>query len=187
MTCIVGFISDGNVYMGADSAGTAGYNQRTRVDSKVFINEEFIIGFTSSFRMGQLLRYKFSPPKYIEELHGDVYKYMCTVFIDTLRQTLINGGYAQNDKGEESGGDFLVGFKGRLFSIQSDYQVGETIDNYDSCGCGEEFALGSLFTLSSSVDNPEDIVRKSLESAEYFSAGVRSPFNILCLQRNDAK
>jgi len=182
MTCVVGFIADDGIYIGADSAGTnSDLKQRTRLDKKVFINGEFIIGFTSSFRMGQLIQYKFTPPKYIFEMHGDVFQYMCTQFVDSLRQCLKDGGYAQNDKGEECGGYFLVGFKGRLFSVQGDYQVAETVDNYDSCGCGEEFALGSLFLLSKSDDVAENIVKQALSSAEYFSAGVRGPFTILKL------
>jgi 20S proteasome alpha/beta subunit len=56
MTCIVGIIDKETIYLGGDSAGTAGYGQSIRKDKKVFIKDnKFIIGFTSSFRMGQLL------------------------------------------------------------------------------------------------------------------------------------
>ena len=179
MTCIVGYIADDGIYMGADSAGTdSALNQRTRIDNKVFLMDDFVIGFTSSFRMGQLLQYQFEPPEYIEQIYGDIFGYMCTGFIDSLRACFINGGYAQNDKGEESGGVFLVGYKGRLFEIESDYQVAEVTDRYNAVGCGANYALCSLYTNDGT---PEEIVLTALECAEYFSAGVRGPFTILKL------
>ncbi len=182
MTCIVGFIDDsGDIYMGGDSAGVSGFDIRTCSNPKVFINGEFIMGYTSSFRMGQLLQYSFSPPKYISELHGDIHKYMCTEFVNSLRQCLSNGGYARNDSGEESGGFFLVGFKGRLFEIQSDFQVFECSEPYNSVGCGESFALGSLWQNNAVYG--ENKVKEALKCAEYFSAGVRSPFTILKLPK----
>ena len=60
MTCIVGILEEnGDIYMGGDSAGASGNTLKIRADEKVFINENYIMGFTSSFRMGQLLRYGF--------------------------------------------------------------------------------------------------------------------------------
>ena len=38
MTCIAGLIEDGNIWIGADSAGVGGYNLIRRADSKVFSN-----------------------------------------------------------------------------------------------------------------------------------------------------
>jgi hypothetical protein len=37
------------------------------------------------------------------------------------------GGYAEKDKEAEKGGCFLVGVGGRLFQIESDYQVAEAL------------------------------------------------------------
>lgn len=187
MTCIVGFIANDGIYMGGDSAGTdSNLNQRTRLDKKVFIKDEFIIGFTSSFRMGQLIQYKFNPQKYISEIHGDVFKYMCTVFIDELRFCLKSGGYTKIEANEEVGGCFLVGFKGRLFYIESDFQVVECIDKYNSAGCGSSYALGSIYSdIGIGITDANDLIFNALECAEYFSAGVRKPFNILKLEGNN--
>lgn len=53
MTCIVGYVTPAReVVMGADSAGVAGYDLRIRRDVKVFHAGPFLIGYTSSFRMG---------------------------------------------------------------------------------------------------------------------------------------
>ena len=178
MTCIVGLLDNNNVYMGGDSAGIGGYSLQIRKDEKVFINGEFIFGFTSSFRMGQLLRYSLVPPKRYPDI--DVYSFMVKDFIDAVRKCLKDGGYAKKDKEEESGGTFLVGYQGRLFEIDNDYQVAEVLQNYASCGCGLDLALGSLY--STEDKKPEERVTMALQAAEKFSAGVRSPFNIKILE-----
>ena len=79
MTCIVGLVMPDGIYVGGDSAGVGGYSLTVRADEKVFINSGFIFGFTSSFRMGQILRFGFAPPK----LHADIdlYEYMVTTFV----------------------------------------------------------------------------------------------------------
>lgn len=175
MTCIVGIVDEDKVYIGGDSAGVAGLNLWVRADLKVFNIGEFVFGFTSSFRMGQLLQYSFTPPKIG---NGDLMKYMATDFVDAVRETLKAGGYAQIDKNVEKAGAFLVGVRGRLFSIEDDYQVGETICGYNAVGCGASFALGSLATTEGQDLPPKQKVRIALEAAEKFSAGVSKPFTI---------
>jgi len=177
LTCIAGLIDNGTIYMGADSASVAGYEIQRRADSKVFINGDFIIGFTSSFRMGQLLRYSFAPPAIKEK--QDVFAYMVTDFVDAVRTCLKQGGYAKVENGEDTGGTFLVGYKGRLFCIESDFQVAEARAPYNACGCGQGYALGSLY--STQGKSPTDRITQALQAAEEFSAGVRSPFNIVQL------
>lgn len=176
MTCVAALVDKNTVYMGADSAGTAGLDQVVRTDPKVFLNGEFLIGFTTSFRMGQLLRYRLKPPKFRPE-EKDLYEYMVTDFVDSVRDCLKKGGYAQSDKGEEVGGCFLVGVRGRLFQIESDYQVGEVAQQYDAVGCGKAYALGALSTTET-ID-AENRIKLALGVAEKFSAGVRSPFVVL--------
>jgi ATP-dependent protease HslVU (ClpYQ) peptidase subunit len=181
MTCIVGLIDNGKVWMGGDSAGVSGHDVTVRKDTKVFKNGEFLIGYTSSFRMGQLLRFKFSPPRYYpEKYHGDEYEYMCTDFIDAVRDCLKAGGYSKISANEESGGTFLVGFKGRLFEIEGDFQVGESALSYNSVGCGQDYAKGSLHRsfIDLTSGHPKYVIENALEAAAYFSGGVRGPFVI---------
>lgn len=176
MTAIAGFTEEGKVYIGGDSAGVAGWSLTVRADEKVFRNGEFVFGFTTSFRMGQLLRYAFHPPTPKED--QDLYRFMVTDFIDAVRSCLKAGGYASKDKESESGGTFLVGFRGKLFSINGDYQVGQSADGYDAVGCGCELSCGAFFAMKDWDMKPRDRVLVALEAAERHSAGVRGPFHI---------
>jgi hypothetical protein len=175
MTCIVGIVSDGKVLIGGDSAGVDGsrMTMSVRNDRKVFRNGEFVMGFTSSFRMGQLLAFSLSLPKPRED--DDLFGFMVRDFIGATRSALKDGGFAKNNSGNETGGEFLVGFRGRLFRIFEDFQVAESISGYDACGCGDLIALGSLFSTSD-IRDPQQRITVALQAAETFSAGVRGPF-----------
>jgi ATP-dependent protease HslVU (ClpYQ) peptidase subunit len=176
MTCIVAIKKDSVVYMGADSAGVAGYDLVVRNDPKIYQVGEFLFGFTGSFRMGQLLGY--SMPKLIKEEAMPIHQFMVTTFIDTVRQVLKDGGFASKKDENESGGTFLVGYRGHLFCVEGDYQVGEVAQDYCAVGCGAQIALGSLYTspYADRIDEPEQRLRIALEAAQEFSAGVRAPF-----------
>lgn len=179
MTCVIGLLDKGNVYMGGDSAWvTPRYDVQIRADEKVFKNGDFIFGFTTSFRMGQLLRYSFIPPKYDTDM--DIYKYMVSIFVEAVRECFKNGGYTTINNNEESGGTFLVGYKGRLFGIDDDFQVSEQTCGYDAVGCGWAIALGSLYSTSDM--SPEKRVLQALKASEQFSSGVKGPFHIIKLE-----
>lgn len=173
MTAIVGLCEGGKVYIGGDSAGVANFAITTRADQKVFRNGDFIMGFTDSFRMGQLLRYIFTPPP--RRPDEDVFAFMVNDFVNTARKCLKSGGFTKVENNVETGGNFLVGYEGRLFRVSSDYQVGESACGYDAIGCGDGYALGSLYT---SNGDPRKRVKTALKAAQEFSAGVREPFHI---------
>lgn len=178
MTCIVGLVDECKVYIGADSAGVAGWQLTIRKDQKVFRNGDFLIGFTSSFRMGQLLRYSLTLPA-CEDANG-IERYMATTFVNAVRECLKAGGYAAKNSEREEGGNFLVGYKGRLFSIEADYQVGESLAGYDAVGCGSDVAKGSLFATPKY--GPVARVKTALEAAEQWNNGVRGPFVVEVLE-----
>jgi ATP-dependent protease HslVU (ClpYQ) peptidase subunit len=176
MTCIVGIAHGKHVTIGGDSAGTSSLDVIVRRDPKVFVNGKFVIGYTDSFRMGQLLRFKFVPPRIPKG--GDLFRYMCSDFVEVVRKTLKKGGYAKTSNNVEAGGTFLVGCQGRIFTIFGNYQVAESYDPYNSIGCGDSYALGAL-AIQDAEMKPEDRCLQALQVAEKFSGGVRAPFVIL--------
>lgn len=175
MTCIVGIAQGGRVILGADSAGVGGYDRTIRRDRKVFKNGELIFGFTSSFRMGQLLEFNLTPPPINEG--QEAYNYAVKSLIPAIRDTLRQGGYMKTTNGQEEGGVFLVGFRGRLFRIDGDFQVGESVADVESVGCGEAYALGAMHALSGSA--PMVRLQAGLDAAATFSAGVAGPFHFV--------
>jgi ATP-dependent protease HslVU (ClpYQ) peptidase subunit len=176
MTCIVGMIDkkSNKVIIGGDSLSSTNFFISSRKDTKVFKKGSFVIGCTSSFRMIQLLRFSLVLPEINKK---DIYEYMCTDFIDAVRECFSKGGFLQKEQtGEEIGGQFLVGYEDRLFIIDNDFQVGETYDEFNSIGCGSDFALGCIYLLRDKKIPIENKIRQALEAAEHFSPFVKQPF-----------
>jgi len=171
MTCIVGVVDNGRVVIGGDSAGSDGWHIEIRADSKVFTVGPYAMGFTTSFRMGQLLRYQLkvgAPDTW------DVDRFMSTTFVDAVRTCLKDGGWAKDDSGREVGGKFLVGVGGRLYTIDSDYQIGVSSCGYAAVGSGYLAALGALYATP---DRPAaERVDVALLAAAHLTDSVRAPF-----------
>ena len=182
MTCIAAIaLPNGETWVGGDSAGTNTSSQQTiHVDPKVFFvrneaGDEFLFGCSTSFRMMQLLQYVFKPPRYNG---GDLHRYMVAEFVEAVRTVLKNGGFARKEAEREQGGKFLVGFRGHLFLIDSDYQVAEAHCGYNAIGSGGDLAIGSLFTTHTQDMPPEKRLTLALQAAAYHNSDVREPFII---------
>ena len=174
MTAIVGLVHRGAVHIGGDSAGVGpGWSSTVRADAKVFRTGRYLMGFTDSFRMGQLLRYALDPPV-PPTSPTRLEQHMATAFVDAVRACLSKGGWLTRGAGREEGGSFLVGVSGHLFHVQGDFQVAQPADGYAAVGCGQDIALGSLYATAGQL--PGRRIRTALEAAAHFSAGVRGPF-----------
>ena len=177
MTAIAGVVDQGKVWIGGDSAGVGHLSIQVRTDPKVFKNGEFVIGYTSSFRMGQILEHHLQIPVPLEGQGG--MSYMLKSFIPAVKACLKDHGFQKTVYGEDSGGTFLAGYRGELYYIEDDYQVGRIKDSYYACGCGRDLVLGSLYTTKTMDMSPTQRIELALNAAAEFSAGVRGPFNIL--------
>ena len=190
MTCIAGLVADdGTVYMGADSAGVSGTEMHVLTTAKVFRNGPYLIGASGSFRFIQLLRWRFQPPLQPEGM--DTERFLNTVFVDALRDCLKESGWLTQDKDRENGGGyFLLGYRGHLYCVESDFQVNESEAPFKAIGCGGEVARGALHAMTNTplpfTPAPHVIVRRALEAAEALSSGVRRPFHILMLEAGEA-
>jgi ATP-dependent protease HslVU (ClpYQ) peptidase subunit len=185
MTCIIGVIDKKNkkVYMGADSCASNGQSKIIRKDMKMFkpeCNPNFLVGFTTSYRMGQLLMYGeddiFPTEEHLSEEKYEInHNYIVADIIPKIQKLFTESGFGTM----EEGGEFLLAYKDSLFRIYCDFQVEETALDYNSCGCGEYYAEGSLFALKNSKKDIVNKIHTGLQSATYFSVGVQPPFYIM--------
>ena len=173
MTCIIGIKKDNEVWIGGDRAAGNLYECRPVTHSKVFRNGDAIMGYTTSFRMGQLLQYHLSIPKYHKD--EDLLKYIHVDFLNAVRSCMKDNGFAKITSNEEESGEFLMAINGRLFLIQ-DFHALEYQDGFDAVGCGATYAKGSLFSTQDM--EPEDRIKMALKAASHFSPGVLGPYDI---------
>ena len=182
MTCVVAVSekSNGITYIGADSLGSSSSFKISRKDKKIFkvrnaLNT--VMGFTTSYRMGDLLQFS-------ENLIPDAEKivdreYMVVKFIPQIIKLFEVNGYQEIDNGQISGGTFIVAQNEKIYKIGSDYQVGENFCEYDSCGCGYMAALGSLHSTANMNMNSVDRIHMALRASQAFVPGVEAPFYIM--------
>ena len=184
MTCIVAVEHEGNVYVGADSIGVAGWEKASRADQKVFVNGDFIMGFCGSFRLGQLLKYSFEPPA--QSSKSEDMEYLVNDFVDSIRALLKEKGSITVDDGVEDmiASSFIVGYRGKIYTIESDLQVAMHTEPYFAVGAGAQLALGSLYSTIDDPD-PEKRLITALNAASTFCAAVAPPFVTMCLKSEE--
>lgn len=179
MTCVVGLVRSGKVYIGVDSAAVSGWTRRPSLVKKVFRRGPFLIGYTTSFRMGQLLEHHLEVPPQ-RDGQSDM-SYMVKDLIEHARLLLKEKGFSKVEANTETGGQFLVGYRSNLYSIDSDFQVGQVADGFDAIGSGSDFALGAMRALGTTP--PTRRLRRALEVAAHFNMGVCPPFYIKMISR----
>lgn len=180
MTAIVGFTRDNTVYIAGDSLGSSIHNKSEVKDSKVFRNKDFIFGYTGIFRFGEILEYEFVPPTQKKGVSDR--SYLITVFIAELRKTLERCKYVRSGE-KEGNGMFLMGYKGKLYTVQSDWSVLETKSGYSSVGSGSEYCLGAMSILvKDNKIKPEKKVKLAVKAASEHSPTVGGKVNIVKLE-----
>ncbi len=182
MTCIAGIALRGRVFIGADSLGSGNGVKQAYITPKLALLDVFEkrdlsltkihlgIGYTTSYRMGDLLRYNFTPPPI--EHDEDENKYLVTDFIPELIKCFDDHSFARTKEGSKSGGNFLVGIRKRLFHVQEDFSVLEPTCGYTAVGSGQEFALGALYAYRRTMDDPEKAIVGSIRAASEFCTTV---------------
>ena len=186
LTVIIGLEHEGNVYMGGDSMAAAAWDSNATALRKVFVRtiehenyrrSKFLIGYTDSFRMGQILQYHLTMREQI--LGEEDEAYMVTVFVEAARECLKSKGYARVENNTEVGGQFMVGYNGRLWVVHSNFQVMPYTRGFDAIGAGQNYALGAMPALKRLA--PEKRIRRSLEITADLCNGVRAPFVVECI------
>jgi len=174
MSCVVGVVQNGCVWMGGDSAATdAGGLQTVCANPKVFRRENYLVGAVGTWRLIQLLRYEnlgpLDPanPDISVEVWADDFAEMCRV------KALLN---AEGEIRDEA--MVMLGFAHKLYVVQKDFGVIVSQRGYDAIGtmATESVALGNLWATEGIAG--EDRVRLALEASAEFCATVRPPFVI---------
>ncbi len=189
MTLIIAYVDEENktTYIGADSSGIKGDTKYIQKNPKVFYNHhnfKFLIGFTSSFRMGQILQYNLIPPDIPKLMleRDELERYMVTDFIEEVRSTFDDYGYLQRfEDGDDKGGVFFVAYENKLFLIDGDFHVSSFTINYAAIGCAEPEAMGSLSTIErlNPQMHPEDKIKLAFTVAHKHTTCVYNPYIVL--------
>ncbi len=176
MTGIVAVSDTEQVLIGGDSAAiTPDYKEIYSLPetTKVFPADAFAVGFTSSFRIGQILRYGVDWPQPPAD-DGDLERFIVDELVGAVRRALKAGGCGRTREGMEIGGQFVIGVRSEIFVITEDFAVARV--PFAAIGDGRLVAYGALHALAE-YDLPiERRVKAALEAAHAYTPSVRPPF-----------
>jgi len=189
MTCVVGLVDDGIVYIGGDSAGTTENSMNVYQTDKVFTRPPFIFGGTGSYRGIQLLKYELEIPELIgyykqvkDKDDYDTESFMHLVS-EVIRKTFKDKGHsimeANNELHETQ---TLIGFDGHLYLLDVNFAILEPRKRFIAIGGGSQAALGSLYGTIGLIPDPIDRLLTALEASEEYSNSVRSPYHVMAIR-----
>jgi ATP-dependent protease HslVU (ClpYQ) peptidase subunit len=186
MTCIVGVVKRGTVWLGGDSAATNGHMDRTIIkDPKVFVKGELGFGVCGSPKVMDALAHGIEYPT---QQSGNDRAFLVNELVPAIREGLVKLDAAGKDTNPFGGGagitfegEVLVAYRGELYRLQSNFQLVCGSEGYAAIGSGGALALGSL-EATKKVGNPRKRVLAALEAA-CKNAGVAPPFVIVVVKK----
>lgn len=183
MTCIVSFKTEsGSVVIAGDYMASDGHHFTKVKSPKVFAKAaNCFVGYTSSFRMGQILQNCWSLPPKMEGQDTESYVYLDIV--ESLRATFNSYGYGSKAGIEDIAGNFILIYEDRIFEIQSNYSVLEIDSDIVAIGSGRDAALGALHSLlpisGDDEDELEALLSTVFSSVNKVTASVSADFMYL--------
>lgn len=181
MTCIVGIESKNSVWLGGDSAATGSDGSQMLIaDKKVFVNGNVAFGICGSPKIIDPLRYyDFSR---IDKTQ-DIREYVATSLVPQIKDAFKASGCVVEhpEHGEIFSGAVLFGVAGKLFRMESNFQLITDAFGFDSVGSGADIAIGSLHSTKKDSRARRRIMT-ALEASAIANAGVRPPFSIVSVK-----
>jgi ATP-dependent protease HslVU (ClpYQ) peptidase subunit len=187
MTCIVGVVKGGTVWLGGDSAATNGHMDRTIIkDPKVFVKGELGLGVCGSPKVMDALAHGIDYPT---QQDGDDRAFLVKELVPAIREGLVKLDAAGKDSNPFGGGgpgitfegEVLLAYRGELYRLQGNFQLVNGSEGYAAIGAGGTLALGSL-EATKKVSNPRKRVLAALEAA-CKNASVAPPFVIVSVKK----
>ena len=172
MTCIVGIVDNDTVYIGGDRGASDNESIVSLAQPKVFVNGDWLIGYSGNIGNGQLLQFITLPAVGEDD---DPFKLLRLDIVEELKSAIDSFGTEPDENNET---DILVGCKGRLFEMTlGEWGVAEVTET--AIGSGGTFALGSLFSTKDTYTNPMIRMTYALNAAITYSPTCQGPMDIL--------
>ena len=177
--------------LGADSMASRGCEYHELDEPKVWANrgtmmarDWTLFGACGTPRAIQIAKYGVEPPSPdgacgpVEVLYR---------WANAFRAVCKDLGYGLDGK-DDDGVDFLVGFRGRWYEIQSRGGIVTHPGLYASTGCGGPEARAAMFALlaySETEREPQALVQAALDASSAVNVHVRAPFNYVEMKVSD--
>ena len=148
MTTIIGIEYDDHSVIVADSRVTddTGRIYAHKVMKKISSRGALLIAGAGEVAPCDIAQNVWIPPQFTTKDKKDIYRFMITKVMPSLRKCLTENGYNfDEDKKDGTRFQFLISVGGELFDIDEDLSVMKNEDNMYAIGSGGSFALGALY------------------------------------------
>jgi ATP-dependent protease HslVU (ClpYQ) peptidase subunit len=178
MTTIIGVQSDNGCTLVADSlvsddsGRTWNHPQMTKINKR----GAFLIGGAGEVAPCDIAQHIWEPPVLTVKDKKDVYHFMITKAMPSLRECLKANGYnfeEAQEKDSSSRFQFLMAVNGELFDIGDDLSVMRNADGFYGVGSGAQIALGALHAGAEAVRAVEIAAKLSIFSEGPFQVEVQ--------------
>ena len=171
MTTIIGIEYDDHSLIVADSRVTddSGRIYAHKVMKKVAKRGSILIAGAGEVAPCDISQNIWVPPAFTAKDKKDVYRFMITKVMPSLRKCLTDNGYNfDEDKKDGMRFQFLISVGGEMFDVAEDLSVMKSNDNMYAIGSGGAFALGALYAGATPHQAMEIACKVSAYSAPPF-------------------
>lgn len=156
MTCIIAHTNGTSSFIAGDKLGSNGFTKAVQTEPKVFekefikLNEDGLtrtkevmaLGYTTSFRMGQLLNYNLTLPEHVA---GETFsQYLVLKVIPIIRQMFKDEWGARDASQDVGGGQFIILHNHTIYEVQEDFSVLQPKTQITAVGSGTYHAIASM-------------------------------------------
>jgi hypothetical protein len=176
MTTIVGVQYQDKCVIAADNQVTDEVGRRfLHPDMKKIAKRgDFLVAGSGEVQPCDVVQHFWTPPKMTSKDAADIYHFVITKAMPSMRKCLQDNGYDFNEgKGEGKSSEqrfhFILAVGGELFDIAEDLSVCRSADGFYAVGSGSEYALGALAAGA----GPKEAVEIACRFSVYSSGEVQ--------------
>ena len=181
MSVVVGLTDGSNVWLGGDHGSFEDEERTVRRDSKVFKKGSMLIGGVGSLLFPQLIAHRMRTPAHRSGV--STMRYLVHIWVPAMRAMLIANKAIKDDDPDSAltGSSLLLGYRGSLFSVDVDMNVGELHLPFAAIGAGSTPAVAAFAQQVKLGDQrpAQERVLDALAVSEAFCAKVSSPFTVV--------
>lgn len=191
MSVIIGYKSDGKVYMATDTQRNLGnyyYSDMTETGLNVFSLPHRILCGSSNYLAKQIIK---THPEWFEELGNEILskKFIVQNIIPKLYESFDEAGLISEDKKEDGYPDFdgsiILAQKDNLFCLDDDFSV-LTIPKFCMIGSAATYAFARVSIYNGDLPL-EDMLYRAISDAENYSKTVLEPYCLFCTEQHGMK
>jgi ATP-dependent protease HslVU (ClpYQ) peptidase subunit len=170
MSLVVGLKHKKKVYVATDSLASLGQSMvRELPYGKFFLSpcKKYILGYVGYRRDSQILSCEYAW-KGIKSVHD---------IPNVFKKVLMDHGRVKEMQYEDAtvevmNSTFLIGHKGMLYELDSDFALLDYSEPYNAIGNGKEMALGILKATEGLVSDPVERIELVMETVKHYVNGV---------------